>query len=284
MLKQKNIINYYPYGTVSAFGVEILREYTDGQVEKFLTTQHERDNETGLDYRGARFYDSDVARFLSLDPHANRYPSFSDYSYVAGSPILFIDPSGKDPESASEELKETRWTENHTRLNETFGDNYGFNEKISQNITQYPSTSELMETFALSAKKEIYNYINTEGFAKIMEISADQTGQDRFAEFLLGTELTEQHMQDRPRYVGKVVIVTSQLTSEYLISQDNPFGRVEGTWQKHSIPEEYIPEHTYSNNGSVANPGLDPNNTPILKLGDGNGIMFVFRVAVIPMF
>ncbi|MBL0051175.1 MAG: hypothetical protein IPP29_06450 [Bacteroidetes bacterium] len=38
--------------------------------EKYLTTHHQRDEETGLDYRGARFYDCDVARFLSLDPLA----------------------------------------------------------------------------------------------------------------------------------------------------------------------------------------------------------------------
>lgn len=50
---------------------------------------------TGLDNRGARFYDSDVARFLSLDPHATDYPSWSDYNYVLGNPISFIDPDGK---------------------------------------------------------------------------------------------------------------------------------------------------------------------------------------------
>lgn len=80
--------DYYPYG-------KILRQYTNGPVEKFLTTHHERDLETGLDYRGARFYDSDVARFLSLDPLAADYSSFSDYAYVLGNPISLIDPTGK---------------------------------------------------------------------------------------------------------------------------------------------------------------------------------------------
>ena len=42
-----------------------------------MTTQHERDQETGLDYRGARYYDSDVVRFLSLDPKAANYASWS---------------------------------------------------------------------------------------------------------------------------------------------------------------------------------------------------------------
>ena len=82
------VMDYYPYA-------KILREFIHTP-EKYVSTHHERDKETGLDYRGARFYDSDVARFLSLDPHAIRYPNSSDYMYVLGNPIILIDPNGKD--------------------------------------------------------------------------------------------------------------------------------------------------------------------------------------------
>jgi len=84
-------MDYYPYG-------KLLREYANGQQERYVSTQHERDKETGLDYRGARFYDSDVARFLSLDPLATEYPSLSDYVYVADNPLIFIDPDGRAPQ------------------------------------------------------------------------------------------------------------------------------------------------------------------------------------------
>ncbi len=80
--------DYYPYG-------KILREYNP-QAEKYLTTHHERDMETGLDYRGARYYDADIARFLSLDERAADYPSLSSYNYVAGNPLLFLDPNGRE--------------------------------------------------------------------------------------------------------------------------------------------------------------------------------------------
>ncbi|WP_167571946.1 RHS repeat-associated core domain-containing protein [Aquimarina algiphila] len=79
--------DFYPYG-------KPLREYEPG-AEKYVTTHHERDTETGLDYRGARYYDADIARFLSLDPAAIEYPSLSDYNYVAGNPLIFVDPDGK---------------------------------------------------------------------------------------------------------------------------------------------------------------------------------------------
>jgi hypothetical protein len=45
-----------------------------------------------------RFYDSDVARFLSLDPLAAQFPEWSDYNYVLGNPVMFIDPDGKEPQ------------------------------------------------------------------------------------------------------------------------------------------------------------------------------------------
>ena len=83
-------MRYYPYG-------KVLREYDNGAGDHYMTTQHERDRETGLDYRGARYYDSDVARFLSTDPWANKYPAWSTYNYVIGNPVKFVDPTGKGP-------------------------------------------------------------------------------------------------------------------------------------------------------------------------------------------
>ena len=64
-----------------------------------MTTGHERDTETGLDYRGARFYDSDVARFLSLDPLAAEFAEWSAYNYVLGNPVMFVDPDGRSASS-----------------------------------------------------------------------------------------------------------------------------------------------------------------------------------------
>ena len=75
-----------------------MREYISGEQEKFLTTHHERDVETGLDYRGARFYDADVARFLSLDPLAKKFEGWSPYNYVISNPNKYIDFTGKGPD------------------------------------------------------------------------------------------------------------------------------------------------------------------------------------------
>jgi len=44
---------------------------------------------------GARMYDSRIGRWLALDPLAQAYPDLSAYAFVAGNPILAIDPDGR---------------------------------------------------------------------------------------------------------------------------------------------------------------------------------------------
>jgi RHS repeat-associated protein len=77
------------------FVSKILREARSGAPERYLTTHHERDELSNLDYRFARYYDSDIGRFLSVDPLAADYVSWSPYNYVMGNPISFVDPDGK---------------------------------------------------------------------------------------------------------------------------------------------------------------------------------------------
>jgi len=55
----------------------------------------EKDSETGYSYFGARYYDSDLSVWLSVDPMATIYPMLSPYTYVANNPIMFYDPDGK---------------------------------------------------------------------------------------------------------------------------------------------------------------------------------------------
>ncbi|MDP2363263.1 MAG: RHS repeat-associated core domain-containing protein, partial [Ignavibacteria bacterium] len=66
--------DYYPFGS-------LLREATTGGNinNKYKFTEKERDTETNYDYFGARYYDSDLARWLSVDPLADIYPGWSPY-------------------------------------------------------------------------------------------------------------------------------------------------------------------------------------------------------------
>lgn len=45
-------------------------------------------------YFGARYYDPEIGRFLSVDRFAEIYPSLSSYQYARNNPLLFIDVNG----------------------------------------------------------------------------------------------------------------------------------------------------------------------------------------------
>src|SRR5262245_21016132 len=93
--------DYAPFGEELSAGVGIrsasLGYGEDSTRQKFGSK--ERDNETGLDYFGARYLASVQGRFTSPDiPFADQYErdpqSWNLYTYVRNNPIRYIDPLG----------------------------------------------------------------------------------------------------------------------------------------------------------------------------------------------
>lgn len=62
----------------------------------FTFSAKERDPETGLSYFGARYYNSDLSIWLSVDPMSAKYPHQSNYVYCSNNPIKVVDPNGED--------------------------------------------------------------------------------------------------------------------------------------------------------------------------------------------
>jgi|GEM_PF-4216383 len=86
----KSYDDFYPYGMVME-----NRSGNVGQSDtRFKFTSKERDVETGLDYFGARSYDSKICRWITADRFAGKYPMWSSYAYVLCNPLIFIDPNG----------------------------------------------------------------------------------------------------------------------------------------------------------------------------------------------
>ena len=65
-------------------------------------TGKERDQESGNDYFGARYYTSTMGRWMSPDPAGNSVANFANpqtwnlYAYVLNNPLIFTDPTGLD--------------------------------------------------------------------------------------------------------------------------------------------------------------------------------------------
>ncbi|MFA8344338.1 MAG: RHS repeat-associated core domain-containing protein [Rhodothermaceae bacterium] len=81
--------DYTPYG-------EYLRSSVTGVgKDKYKFTEKERDTETGLDYFGARYYNSKTGLWLAVDPLADKYPGWSPFNYVENDPLNYVDPNGE---------------------------------------------------------------------------------------------------------------------------------------------------------------------------------------------
>ena len=82
-------IMYAPYGE------ELLNQHPFSYNERFTFTGKERDAETGYDYFGARYRESNfLNHFISVDPLANKFIYNSPYVYCEGNPIKYVDPDG----------------------------------------------------------------------------------------------------------------------------------------------------------------------------------------------
>jgi RHS repeat-associated protein len=86
-------VHYAPFG-------EVITEFTPywhgGRIPDYLFNGKELDEETGMYYYEARYYNPPM--FISRDPMFEKYPSVSPYAYTANNPLKFIDPSGMEAE------------------------------------------------------------------------------------------------------------------------------------------------------------------------------------------
>jgi RHS repeat-associated protein len=84
-------LQYLPYGELF-----VSQRNSEEFDSRYKFTAKELDNETSYTYFGARYYDSELSGWLSVDPMSDKYPMLSPYAYCANNPIILIDPDGRD--------------------------------------------------------------------------------------------------------------------------------------------------------------------------------------------
>ncbi len=82
---------YHPYGTTSYQAVD---KTIKAAAKRYRYTGMERDEESGLNYHGARYYASWLGRWTSTDP-AGYVDGLNLYRYSRNNPVIYNDPSGK---------------------------------------------------------------------------------------------------------------------------------------------------------------------------------------------
>ena len=58
---------------------------------RYKFTAKELDTETDYTYFGARYYDSDLSNWISVDPLSDMYPGLSPYAYCANNPVAVVE-------------------------------------------------------------------------------------------------------------------------------------------------------------------------------------------------
>jgi RHS repeat-associated protein len=82
-------VEYVPFGEV------FIEERNNKWNTPYLFNAKELDEETGLYYYGARYYEPRISQWMSADPMQEKYPGVSSYAYCVQNPVRFIDPDGK---------------------------------------------------------------------------------------------------------------------------------------------------------------------------------------------
>ncbi|WP_349939384.1 RHS repeat-associated core domain-containing protein, partial [Bacteroides cellulosilyticus] len=92
-------IEYVPFGEV------FVEERNNIWNTPYLFNAKEFDEETGLYYYGARYYDPRISLWISTDPKQESYFAFSSYVYCGNNPLIYIDPNGKEWEDPAQAEK-----------------------------------------------------------------------------------------------------------------------------------------------------------------------------------
>ena len=82
-------IEYVPFGEV------FIEERNNTWNTPYLFNAKELDEETGMYYYGARYYEPRLSLWMSTDPMQEKYPNINSYCYTSNNPIKFIDPDGE---------------------------------------------------------------------------------------------------------------------------------------------------------------------------------------------
>ena len=88
----------YQHFFYSPFGEELVSQHAgNGNYDSpYRFNAKEVDPETGYYYYGARYYNSNLSMWISVDPLADKYPSLTPYAFVANNPVMLYDPDGRD--------------------------------------------------------------------------------------------------------------------------------------------------------------------------------------------
>jgi len=214
---------------------------------RYKFTGKERDVETGFDYTstvlsagfGARYYDSDLSIWLSVDPLSDKYPSTSPYAYVEWNPVMFVDPNGmlKDIHITGEAAKQA--TEQ-------------LDASTSLKITRDSKTGKISATGKAKNDydKMLLEAINNPDIDVRVE-ATNNPGDRVFGGAFMGTTVTNT---DAENCKGSKKVISNQIVEPNALEYIDRVGGAEGSGKSmlHEVTESYLAAIISQDNGISA--------------------------------
>lgn len=105
--------DYYPFGEP----MQGRSFNTANPSNSIRFTSHQLDEDFDLDitYAGARYLDTEIGVWMSMDPLRGKFPRWSPYNYTMNNPLRFVDPTGMAPDFYQELNGNVHWFSNESR-------------------------------------------------------------------------------------------------------------------------------------------------------------------------
>ena len=192
-------IEYVPYGEV------FIEERNNVWNTPYLFNAKEFDEETGLYYYGARYYDSRLAIWYGVDALAEEDPNMGGYVYCANNPIRLIDPDGNDWITAEYE-------------GETF---YYYDERVK-------SENDIISMYYYGDEDEARNYYNISYLGSEGELSwgDDEYKLNSDGTFSINGKLSDSEIDNNDLHIGSSLMMSKEFRNQ--TSQNDWYGNYAG--------------------------------------------------------
>ena len=91
---------YHPFGTTA---YRCGRSEAEVSLKRYRFTGQERDEETGLNYHGARYFSCWLGQWTAVDPELENFTEWTPYAFGFANPVRYRDNTGASPEEDAAE-------------------------------------------------------------------------------------------------------------------------------------------------------------------------------------
>jgi len=215
-----------------AFGETFVEEHSNTERTPYLFNGKELDEETGLYYYGARYYDPRTSIWQSVDPLATKYASNSPYAYCFNNPLTLLDPDGKDVKPSKAFLG--------SPYGAFYQDLYKNNKAYQKLIRQYNTSKEFNLTLNFGDKGvpkgyDAWTTTHTQAYASNPKVPVSAESNEAFAV----TPLTQTASNGQNTYtyemteIGRVTVIIHETLHTYMDAKGLKAGEGHSTFNEY---------------------------------------------------